>query len=86
MRGRPSPRPGDTPPTDVVCVDCQFHTTPTALHGITISYTDRSGFRNSLICPGSAKNLQFLVDANAKSPVDVNNVKPWPAGSDQECR
>jgi hypothetical protein len=70
--------------SDVTCDQCEFHPGPNSFHGVTLDHSDASGFSNSLICPGTAKNLQFLVTA-ATNVIDVNNAKPWPASADPRC-
>jgi hypothetical protein len=71
-----------TPPTNVVCDRCEFHP-GVNYHTVTIGPSNSSGVRNSLICPGTSRALQFSVLAGAVNPIDVNNTKPWPA--DPRC-
>ena len=71
-----------TPPTNVVCDRCEFHLGKT-YHGVTIGPSRSSGVRNSLVCPGASRALQFTITTGAVSPIDVNNKKPWP--SDPQC-
>jgi hypothetical protein len=71
-----------TPPRNVICDRCEFHPGG-AYHGVTIGPSWISGIRNSLVCPGSSRPLQFSVLTGALSVIDVNNTKPWP--SDPRC-
>jgi hypothetical protein len=71
-------------PLDIVCDTCEFHPGK-MLHTVTIGLSASSGVRNSLVCPGSAKNLQFYVDPTAVTPVNTGNTKPWPQGLDPRC-
>jgi hypothetical protein len=71
-----------TPSVNVICDHCQFHPGGT-YHSVTIGPSRSSGVRNSLVCPGTSRALQFSVLAGAVSPVDVNNTKPWP--TDPRC-
>jgi hypothetical protein len=71
-------------PVDVVCDSCEFHPGGN-LHSVTVGMSSTSGVRNSLVCPGAAKALQFYVDSTAVKPVNTGNTKPWPQGLDPRC-